>query len=394
MNVSRILAIWVCMALLSACASSPFIHETFNSADLRARATTETEGPITVSAAVPSREETTAIFGIDLYDKGIQPVWLEVRNNSETIARYAPASTDRYYFPPQEIAYKNRKGYSDEARAAMQRHFDAMSMTRFIPSGDTRSGFVFTHVDWGAKGFNVDVFNSGKAHHFSFLERVPGFVPDYANIKFNTIYSDEEVRDLSGEELHEALKSMPCCSNDANGNVDDDALNLVLIGPGRELLIGLLRSGWLETAAADASDRKADYLFGRPQDAIFRYESKVDDSIYEMRVWLAPLLLKGERVWFGQVRHHYRTAGFRIADPDIDNARGFVLQNLIYGQALRQLAWIEGDEVVPVDSFFRNPIRPAYFTDGHVLVMWLDEEPVSLRDVEVIRWDDIPESSK
>ncbi len=121
MNVSRILAIWVCMALLSACASSPFIHETFNSADLRARATTETEGPITVSAAVPSREETTAIFGIDLYDKGIQPVWLEVRNNSETIARYAPASTDRYYFPPQEIAYKNRKGYSDEARAAMQR---------------------------------------------------------------------------------------------------------------------------------------------------------------------------------------------------------------------------------------------------------------------------------
>lgn len=394
MNVSRILTIWVCIVLLSACGGRAFIHETYDATDLRARATTETEGQITVSAAVPSREETTAVFGIDLYDKGIQPVWLEIQNSSETIARYAPVSTDRYYFPPQEIVYKNRKGYSDEARAAMHRHFDALALKRFIHAGETRSGFVFTHVDWGAKGFNVDVFNAGSAHHFYFLERVPGFVPDYADITFNTIYSDAEVRNLDSKALHEALKTMPCCSNDSAGNVDDDALNLVLIGSGRELLIGLLRSGWLETAAADAAGKRADYLFGRPQDAILRYESKADDSIYEMRVWLAPLLQEGDRVWFAQVRHYYKTAGFLIADPDIDNARGFVLQNLIYGQALRQLGWIEGDEVVPVDTFFRNPIRPAYFTDGHVLVMWLDAEPVSLRDIVVMRWDDIPESSK
>ena len=393
MSVIRILPLLLIALLMGACGGKAFVYESADYSDIRSRANTQTEQLITVSAAVPSREEAEAIFGIDLYDQGIQPVWLEIENASDSIARYAPVSTDRYYFPPQEVVYKNRKGYSNEARETMQKHFDALYMDRFIHGGETRSGFVFTHVDWGAKGFNVDVFNERSAHHFSFLERVPGFVPDYANIKFNEIYSEDDVRRVDVEQLHAALKAMPCCSTDEDGG-NGEAINMIFVGPGKELLVGLLRSNWVETAAADASERKPDYLFDRTQDAIFRYESRVDDSIYEMRAWLAPLLVDGERVWLAQVRHYYRTAGFRIADPDIDNARSFALQNLVYGQALRQYAWLSGDEIVPVESFWQNPVRPPYFTDGERVVVWLDPEPVSMDDIRVLRWDDTPESEQ
>ena len=390
MNSARILLGLLFVLLLGACGGRAFVYASSDDGDIRSRATTQTERLITVSAAVPSREEAEAIFGIDLYEQGIQPVWLEIENASDSVARYAPVSTDRYYFPPQEVVYKNRGGYSDEARKVMQEHFDALAMDRFIKGGETRSGFVFTHVDWGAKGFNVDVFNQRTAHHFSFLERVPGFVPDYANIKFNELYSDDDVRELDIDQFRAALDTLPCCSIDADRDDDREAINLVFVGQGKELLVGLLRSYWVETAQADASERRPDYLFDRPQDAIFRYESRVDDSIYEMRVWLAPLRVDGDPVWLAQVRHYYNTAGFRIADPDIDNARSFALQNLVYGQALRQYAWIAGDEVVPVESFWQNPVRPPYFTDGERLVLWLDAEPVSMDEVEFLRWDEAP----
>ena len=380
--------------MLVACAGRPYVHESPDSADIRARADSQTERLIRVSASVPGREETEAIFGIDLYDQGIQPVWLEIQNNSESAARYAPVSTDRFYFSPHEVAYKNRGGYSDEARVEMEKYFDSVTMPRFIHAGQTRSGYVFTHVDWGAKGFNVDVFNSGSAHHFSFLIRVPGFVPDYANIDFDKIYSEEDVASYNGDQIYEALKRLPCCSAHADGELDDDALNIVFIGAGKDLLVGLLRSNWLETAAGEAANDEVDYLFDRPQDAIFRYESAVDSSIYELRLWLAPMLVDGEQVWIAQVRHYYKVGGFTVADPDIDNARDFTLQNVIYGQSLSKLGWLSGSEVVPVDTFWQSLVRPPYFTDGHRIVLWLEAEPVSMREIEAEDWDSPPGYSR
>ncbi len=48
------------------------------------RAQTKTEGNAQVTAAVPSAEESEQIFGFPLAGKNIQPVWLEVENNSDT----------------------------------------------------------------------------------------------------------------------------------------------------------------------------------------------------------------------------------------------------------------------------------------------------------------------
>jgi hypothetical protein len=37
-----------------------------------------------VTAAVPSAEESEQIFGFPLANKNIQPVWLEIENNSDS----------------------------------------------------------------------------------------------------------------------------------------------------------------------------------------------------------------------------------------------------------------------------------------------------------------------
>jgi len=385
---TALLAVIAFAAILAGCGGRAYVREAADLTDIRSRAETQTDGPIRVSAAVPGRKETTQIFGIDLYDQGIQPVWLEFENSGTDQARYAMVSTDHAYFSPFEVAYKNRSGYSDEARVEMEQYFNELSMPRYLDPGETRSGFVFTHADAGAKGFNVDLFSSGDSFYFNFLLRVPGFVPDYANIDFDSIYSEKELTVHHGDALYDALKQLPCCSSDDEGDERGGAINVALVGTGRDLLIALLRSSWIETSVSESRDLGASFLFGRKQDAIFRYQSSTDDSFYELRLWLAPMMSGYDRVWAGQVRHFFTTGGsLNRFDPDADNARMVAFQHFLYGQAIEQLAWVSGEEVVPIESFWENLIRPSFFTDGGRLVLWLSGEPVSARDATTLDWD-------
>lgn len=390
-TAGALVLVLACTAMLAGCGGRAYVHEPLDLADIRDRAETQTDGPIRVSAAVPGREETSRIFGIDLYDQDIQPVWLEIENSGTEQVRYAMVSTDRYYFSPFEVAYKNRSGYSDEARADMERYFNDVNMPRYIDPGEARSGFVFTHPDQGAKGFNVDLFSMADSYNFNFLLRVPGFVPDYANIDVDSIYAENEITVYSADEFYDALKDLPCCSSDGQADERDGAINIVLVGAGRDLVIALLRSSWLETSAAESADLGENFLFGRKQDAIFRYESFADDSLYELRLWLAPIRSGDDRVWAGQVRHFFSTGRyFNRIDPDVDNARIVALQHFLYGQTIAQIGWIAGEEVVPVESFWENLIKPAFFTDGHRLALWLSADPVSLRDAIALDWDAPP----
>jgi hypothetical protein len=382
------LAVLLGLAVLSGCGGKAFQHGDPEALDFRSRAETQVDGAISISAAVLGVDETRQLFGLDLYEQGIQPVWLKIENNGDRAARYAMVSTDPFYFSPLEVAYKNRGGYSDEARANMERHFDRLAMPRHVAPGEARDGFVFTHADRGAKGFNVDVFSAGRVHGFMFLLRVPGFSPDYANVDFNTIYAEDAFAVYHGDELARAIRELPCCGNDDRGEATSGAANVVLVGRGRDLLIALLRSRWVETSSSEAAEEDDVFMFGRRQDAIFRYESFDGDSLYELRLWLAPILHGDDRVWVGQVRHFF---GFRRAiglfDPDVDNARNFTLQNLIYGQSLEQLAWVAGEQVLPDESFWAGLRQVPFFTDGYRLVLWLTPDPLSMADIATLDWD-------
>ena len=382
-------------ALCAGCGGHAYVVEPVASTSIQDHAESQSHETVRVSASVPGREETAAIFGIPLYDQGIQPIWLEIENKGPEQIRYALVSTDSEYFSPLEVAYKNRSGFSDEGRGKMEQRLYELAMPRYIGSGETRSGFIFTHADYGAKGFNVDLFGPSDSFQFTFILRVPGFEPDYANIDFDTIYSPEELSVADDEQLHEAIGSLPCCSTDAKGDDHQAAINIILIGAGPDLLRALLRSHWIETSAAEAADREPSFLFGRQQDAIFRRVNSIDDSSYELRLWLAPIVSGDDRVWAGQVQHFFKfgPSGSRV-DSDADHARNFAMQSFIYGQAIQKLGWVAGTEVVPANSFWDNLIRAPYFTDGYRNVLWLSSEPISATDAKALDWDPAPGSSR
>jgi len=378
-------------AALAGCGGRAYLYEPVDSGTFLARAERESDGPIHIATAVPGREETERIFGIDLYGQGIQPIWLQVENAGDTLARYAPVSTDPEYFAPLEVAYINRRGYSDEARDEIDARFHNLAMPRYIDPGETRSGFVFTHIDPGAKGFNVDVFSGGESYNFTFLLRVPGFEPDYARLNLAGMHTDDDVPDYDVDALHQAMKEIPCCSTSRQGEESGEPINLALVGEGEQLLRALLRSGWRETSIEEAKNETPQFLFGREQDAIFRYETVGGDGFYELRFWKAALRSDGDDVYVGQARHFFRWIGrIQRLDADVDNARNFAIQKLLYGQAIKATAWIAGREVVPVASFWDNVIRPSYFTDGYLMVLWLSGKPVSMLEIDDRDWDDPP----
>ena len=62
------------------CATS-FHPRPFDEIPFRARAQTQEQKDVRVTAAVLSAEETKKVFDLDLYKVGIQPIWLEIENN-------------------------------------------------------------------------------------------------------------------------------------------------------------------------------------------------------------------------------------------------------------------------------------------------------------------------
>ena len=386
----RILLVVLALAL-AGCGGKAYVYEPVDTGRFLSTTEEQAEGPVRVSTAVPGREETERIFGIDLYDQGIQPVWLQIENTGDSLARYAPVSTDPEYFAPLEVAYVNRRGYSKEARNEMDERFHNLAMPRYIASGEIRSGFVFTHADPGAKGFNVDIFSGGESYNFTFLLRVPGFEPDYARLDSENLYPDENIVSLDEDGLQEAIRNLSCCSGDKLGEESGEPINLVLVGEGEELLRALLRSGWRETSVEEAAALQPQYLYGREQDAIFRYETVGGDGFYELRFWKAPFRSDTDDVYVGQARHFFRWIGtINRLDADVDNARNFAAQKFLYGQALKRTAWIKGKEVVPVASFWDTLIETPYFSDGYRVVAWLSSEPISMFDIDVRSWDAPP----
>ena len=144
------------------------------------RAETKTEGPLRVTAAVLSAEECEQAFDLDLYDDGIQPIWLEIANSSAEDHWFVRVGLDPDYFAPLEVAYINHYSFSGDANEQMDRYLYEHGMGNYIPSGSTRSGFLFTNLDEGTKSFNVDVIGGdNEITTFTFFIQVPGLRIDH-----------------------------------------------------------------------------------------------------------------------------------------------------------------------------------------------------------------------
>ncbi len=347
-----------------------------------------------MTAAVPGAEETISLIGLNLYSQGIQPVWLQAENRGEEPVRVALWSVDEAYFSPIEVAWKNRKTFSNEGRAAMERWFYENQMPRRIPPGETRSGFVFTHISSGTKAFNVDVFASYRAFSFTFFVPIPGFRADYMDVKFQSLYGEDEVQELDIDSLRSAIEAHPCCSTDESGTGVGDPFNVVLVGSPLAVRRSLLRAGWQETAAdssATALARTHRYR-GRQPDGTFHKSRPDGQERKELRLWLSPIRFGDDLVWIAQVSYDMSGAigpkafeKYRI-DPDIDDARMFILQNFWYSQSLARMGRVGGIPSTTIDAPHRNFNGSEYFTNGQRIVLFVSESSVALDEIILLQW--------
>jgi len=398
-KIPQILVLGCLLFVVSACATRSYHHESTNSFPVRERAITQSKDDISISASVPDADEAEAIFGVPVYKRGIQPVWLEIVNNSPDRIRFAPTGVDPTYFSPLEVSYMHRKGFSKEARAQMDRRFHDSAMPRQIPTGETRSGYVFTHASPGTKSFNIDVYSAGTDYSLAFFLTVPGFIPDHAAIDFETLYKPEEIHDYELAGFRDALADLPNTSSDQTGQQTGLPYGTVIVADGIDLLKTLLRAGWYETSGMPDADQqaKAHYMFGRIPDAVFRIKRNSKQDRNELFVWKAPLRVDGKSVWLAQITHFIgqRTQleqvifGARI-DPNIDVGRSYFLQNLWYAQSLEKAAWLARNDSISIENARTDFNDIRYFTDGYINVIWLSSEPISLLETESVAWDDPP----
>jgi hypothetical protein len=352
---------------------------------------------VRVTTAVPSPDEAEAIFGFPIYESRIQPVWLEIENQRGIPLRYAPVGTDRLYFSPLEVAYKHRGPFSKDGRSEMELRFHELAMSRDLPSGATRSGFVFTHASLGTKSFNVDLFGEGPdAYSFTFFVPVPGFEPDHSDVYFEELYSADQLRDLEVEGLRKALAASACCTTDLPGGTQGAPINIVLIGTGEDVLGALIRAGWYEIAGSmhEEDSSKSQYLYDRVPDVVFRLQRGTTGDRNQLNVWLSPLRVRGLPVWMAQISHYVgrKTEFERVLfdprlDPDVDDARNYMLQIQWYSQTLEKYAWQSTGHSVPIDQLRALFSGSYFFTDGYRTVMWFSGEPHSMLDTEYVEWD-------
>ena len=394
------LIIYVLLALfLTACATQSYHYESTKSFPVRDRAVTQTQGDITVSASVPGEDEAQAIFGIPIYKRGIQPVWLEIENNSKERIRFAPTGMDRNYFSPLEVAYMHRKGFSRKAKVQMDQRFYESAIPRQIPAGESRSGYVFTHARPGTKSFDVDIFSAGEDQNFVFFISVPGFIPDHEAIEFDSLYESSEVRDYALSDMRAGFGGLPWFSTNQSGEQQGLPVGIVIVAPGIDVLKTLLRAGWYESPKMQDKEQLAEahYLFGRIPDAVFRLKLKGGRERTELNLWLSPVQIEGESVWLAQLIHFIgqRTQleqvifGARV-DPDVDDGRDYLMQNVWYSQSLEQVGWLAGSGAISIESARFDFNSLEYFSDGFRTVLWLSGEPVSLLETRRADLDDQP----
>jgi len=378
--------------ILGGCGGRAFISSPADQVGFTGRAIVQTQQGVRVSAAVPDAAETRKLTGLDLYKQGIQPVWLKVTNLGDVRVRAALHSVDDDYFSPMEVAWKYRKRFNKQGRADMERWFYENQMPRTIPPGESRSGFVFTHLAKGTKGFNLDAYSSGQSFNFTFFVPIPGFVADYMKVDFDSLYQANDILAVDNEDIFRTLQTFPCCSTNKTGDDAGEPLNVVLVGTPLAVRRSLLRAGWQETAENDPGTAVArtHHYRNRAPDGTFQKLRIDGKERKELRLWLSPVRVEDAHVWVGQVSYDISGSTGENAikncqlDPDIDDARGFILQNFWYSQSLSRVGFTSDIPKSSIESPARNFSGAEYFTDGSRVVLFVSEKPVAMDETDVV----------
>lgn len=397
------------LLLLASCASAPSEPPAVEVGDYRHRLQIQQAQGITVEAGVPSAEETLEIFGKALYKKSIQPVYIAVENHLEQPVYFLPVGLDPAYYPPLEVANLG-KGEDAPVHSLVDEFFIDQTMTLRVLPGQKAGGFIFTQLDEGTKAFNVDIYADNDFHTFTFFIPVPGLAVDHYEVDWRNLYPSDRFVEVDDAALIQALEQLPCCVTDSKGENTGDPLNLVLIGTPSDVYTAFIRAGWDETETVTAasgwktfrsfvsggeyrySPVSSLYVFDRKQDVAFQRARANIHERNHLRLWMSWLTYEGLPVWIGQisrdigVRFTKKTITTHKIDPNVDETREYLLENLAYAQSLKKFGYVGGVGEVTPDQPRGNLTGDPWFTDGYRLVLWLSSKPVTLSDLEVLDW--------
>jgi hypothetical protein len=399
-----------CSVLQPPVATEPGV---LNEIPFRDRAQLQSDDDVRVTAAVPTAAEARALFGIDLVQREIQPVWVKVENHSAKTYYLMSTAVDPNYFSPLEAVYATT-GFLDRTHRRGRAHFfRAMNFRNPIHPHTAVSGFVFTNLDEGEKVVQVDLIAEEETKFFTFFIEIPGMRVDYHIVDFEGLYPPHEIVELDAAGLRAALERLPCCTTDRDGGASGDPINLVIVGDFEDVAAAFARRGWLpaeETYATAVwktiksfffgsryrySPVSPLYFFGRAQDFARQKPRRDIHERNHLRLWYSPFRYRGKSVFVGQVS---RDIGVRFTaqvwppvthkiDPDIDEARHALAEDLLFSQNLARIGFVKGVGRATPSRPRTNLTGDPYFTDGLRLVLILEAGPISLEQIKSVGWE-------
>ncbi|HBO13489.1 MAG TPA: hypothetical protein DD491_11945 [Halieaceae bacterium] len=420
------------LLVLGGCASWDYDPLTIPD-DFREVQTKSSQGA-TVSVAILTDEHARAHFGIDLGAYDLQAIWVRVENATDQRLWFLRSVLDMDFYPAGEVASLARSSIPDEDFEAARQRLRDESMGLRLEPGTITEGFVFAPKALGGRYVDVRLVEDAYAAElkrrraeaqgesapdaevielrFGFALPLPDGIFDYERLHPETIYGDEPLPELSREALRERLAALPCCSTNEAGDEDGDPLNIVIIGRSSDVLNALSRAGWSFThritfksvgrmigaALSDTAYPVAPvsdlFAFGRKQDfALQRARANIAERNH-MRLWLAPFRHDGRQVWVGQVSRDIGikltpdapTLTTHVIDPEVDQAREYLLQSLLAGGFVKAFGFVEGSRRATREAPAQNLVEDPYFSDGERLVLLLSPDPIPYAKVRSLLW--------
>ena len=374
------------------------------------RVQTKRQAHLEVTVTMPSKSESEHIFGVPLSEKGIQPIWIRIKNYGDSPHIFLPLLVDQNYYPPYEIFYKFKQSQNQDWYAELKQK----SIHPFIEPFSEISGFVFTNLVHGTRRISVGVVGHGAGlETFVFYVQDPGIELDYERVDFEHLYPAEKLTHVDDSNLRNALEKLPCCTTSMDGTLDGDPLNIIVIGEIEQVLDAFLDNGWDETELLTTENMiKAAkaflsgssyrhtiisplYCFGRQQDLSMQKTRKTISARNHLRLWMTSLRYNNKPVWVGQIS---RDVGVRMTfktwppfthkiSPAVDEAREYLLENMAISNKLAKIGFVEGVGVAPYTEPRKNLTGDPYFTDGLRVVLILSENPTPINQIKLLKWD-------
>ncbi len=356
-------------------------------AALRARATTATaRDDVRVSALVVGARTSRQMFGSDIDKANVQPIWIEVENRSSQPLWLLRSGTDPDYFSPLEVAWSMHRALSGGTNARIDEMLQDAAFENPIPPGATHAGVIFINPQRGTTLVNIDLFGRKTLIPFS-LFLLPDDHDGPAPLTFQHPQAQlVDFKDLDA--LRSALERLPCCAVDASGSAAGDPLNAVLIGTMADIgAAGIRRNYRRDVREVDRDQR----VFARAPDFVGRKQAQAGASATWIRLWATPMLFDGTPVYVAQVGRpvggSFKSGDGRstVLHADVDEARNFMVQDMMYSGGLEKLGFITGagDADASTTTTFEGS---QYHTDGLRAVLFFGTRPLALSDVQILDW--------